>query len=484
MTDKKANSLYNVNENVIEVYNERGILMNQILNMLEAHIQNKPNVIAIQIDDQAFTYQQLEDNVSKVVESLKSLSLDAVVALNMTSPIQTIVYYLALHRLHRIPMMIEPKWQSTIHHQLFEKYNIKDVIGNNGLIQKIDSPSFIDASQLHHHQNLLHIGFTSGTTGMPKAYYRDENSWIASFEVNEMLMKRGENAIVAPGPLAHSLTLYALLYALSTGRTFIGQATFDPTKLLNQCLDNNLYKSALFVVPTMIKSLVTLFNSTYAIQSIFSSGDKLHSTVFQKLKNKAPDINLIEFFGTSETSFISYNFNQEAPLESVGILFPNVELKTLNRDQNGIGQICVKSNMTFSGYVGDKYLNDNEWIVTGDVGFVNQQYLFLTGRKHNMIIIGGHNVYPSSVEHMLKQWDKIDEAIVIGIPNEQFGQIAVLLYTSESKLTHKDVKHFLSYKVKRYEIPSIIHHVNKMFYTASGKIAREKMTTMYLRGEI
>ncbi|HDY9611995.1 TPA: long-chain fatty acid--CoA ligase, partial [Staphylococcus argenteus] len=87
MTDKEANSLYNVNENVIEVYNERGILMNQILNMLEAHIQNKPNAIAIQIDDQAFTYQQLEDNVSMVVESLKSLSLDAVVALNMTSPI-------------------------------------------------------------------------------------------------------------------------------------------------------------------------------------------------------------------------------------------------------------------------------------------------------------------------------------------------------------------------------------------------------------
>lgn len=484
MTDKKANPLYNVNEYIIKVYNERGIMMNQILKKLKTHIQNKPNDIAIHIDDQRLTYQQLEDNVSTVVESLKSLSLDAVVALNMTSPIQTIVYYLALHHLHRIPMMIEPKWQSTIHHQLFEKYKIKDVIGNNGLIQKIDSPSFIDASQLKRHQNLLHIGFTSGTTGLPKAYYRDENSWIASFEVNELLMRRGENAIVAPGPLAHSLTLYALIYALSTGRTFIGQATFNPTQLLKQCFDNKLYKSALFMVPTMIKSLVSLFNSKYAIQSIFSSGDKLHSTVFQKLKDKAPDINLIEFFGTSETSFISYNFNLEAPLESVGILFPNVELKTLNRDQNGVGQICVKSNMTFSGYVGDKYLNEDEWIVTGDIGFVNEQYLYLTGRKHDMIIIGGYNVYPSSVEHVLKQWDKIDEVMMIGVPHEQFGQIAVLLYTGDSNMMYKDVKHFLSNKVKRYEIPSIIYCVEKMHYTASGKIAREKMTSMYLRGEI
>ncbi len=85
---------------------------------------------------------------------------------------------------------------------------------------------FIDSTQLQHYPNLLHIGFTSGTTGLPKAYYRDEDSWLASFEVNEMLMLKNENAIAAPGPLSHSLTLYALLFALSSGRTFIGQTTF------------------------------------------------------------------------------------------------------------------------------------------------------------------------------------------------------------------------------------------------------------------
>ena len=88
--------------------------------------------------------------------------------------------------------------------------------------------------------------------------------------------------------------------------------------------------------------------------SFFNSGDKLHSSIFKKIKNQANDINLIEFFGTSETSFISYNLNQQAPVESVGVLFPNVELKTTNHDHNGIGTICIKSNMMFSGYVSEQ----------------------------------------------------------------------------------------------------------------------------------
>ena len=439
--------------------------MNVILEQLKTHTQNKPNDIALHIDDETITYSQLNARITSAVESLQKYSLNPVVAINMKSPVQSIICYLALHRLHKVPMMMEGKWQSTIHRQLIEKYGIKDVIEDTGLMQSIDSPMFIDSTQLQHYTNLLHIGFTSGTTGLPKAYYRDEDSWLASFEVNEMLMLKNENAIAAPGPLSHSLTLYALLFALSSGRTFIGQTTFHPEKLLNQCRKISSYKVAMFLVPTMIKSLLLVYNNEHTIQSFFSSEDKLHSSIFKKIKNQANDINLIEFFGTSETSFISYNLNQQAPVESVGVLFPNVELKTTNHDHNGIGTICIKSNMI-------------------DNGYVKEQYLYLTGRQQDMLIIGGQNIYPAHVERLLTQSSSIDEAIIIGIPNERFGQIGVLLYSGDVTLTHKNVKQFLKKKVKRYEIPSMIHHVEKMYYTASGKIAREKMMSMYLRGEL
>ena len=84
------------------------------------------------------------------------------------------------------------------------------------------------------------------------------------------------------------------MFALSSGRTFIGQTTFHPERLLNQCRKISSYKVAMFLVPTMIKSLLLVYNNEHTIQSFFSSGDKLHSSIL-KDKNQANDINLIEF---------------------------------------------------------------------------------------------------------------------------------------------------------------------------------------------
>ncbi|KMR43740.1 long-chain fatty acid--CoA ligase, partial [Staphylococcus aureus] len=151
--------------------------------------------------------------------------------------------------------------------------------------------------------------------------------------------------------------------------------------------------------------------------SFFSMGDKLHSSIFKKIKNQANDINLIEFFGTSETSFISYNLNQQAPVESVGVLFPNVELKTTNLDHNGILTVCIKSNVMFSGDVREQCITTDEWFVTIANGYLKKQYLYLRVRKKAMLIVGGQNIYITHVEHLLTHSATIDEAITICIPN-------------------------------------------------------------------
>ena len=92
--------------------------MNVILEQLKTHTQNKPNDIALHIDDETITYSQLNARITSAVESLQKYSLNPVVAINMKSPVQSIICYLALHRLHKVPMMMEGKWQSTIHRQL------------------------------------------------------------------------------------------------------------------------------------------------------------------------------------------------------------------------------------------------------------------------------------------------------------------------------------------------------------------------------
>ncbi|WP_180554752.1 AMP-binding protein, partial [Staphylococcus haemolyticus] len=166
----------------------------------------------------------------------------------------------------------------------------------------------------------------SGTTGLPKAYYRNELSWVASYKENEALLLNQEKILVAPGPLAHSLSLYTCIYALYSGRTFIGQRQFNTHRLI-PILRQQYSNIALFLVPTMLHQLLTTESKLTCITSILCSGSKLSEPLFKAVTQQYEHANIIEFFGTSEASFITYNFNQTAPTRSVGQVFSNVSIQ-------------------------------------------------------------------------------------------------------------------------------------------------------------
>ncbi len=275
---------------------------------------------------------------------------------------------------------------------------------------------------------------------------------FVSYEENEKLLKHETEVFIALGPLSHSLSLYACIYALFTGRTFIGQKVFNVNLLINLINEIGITTS-LFVVPTMLHQFIVQKGYTHSIKSIFSSGAKLSQDQFQKVTSLYPNTDLIEFFGTSEASFISYNFNQTVPIQSVGKLFSNVDIRLLDSHPNGFGLSSVRSNMTFSGYVNSEYDTEG-WIETGDYAYIQHRNLFLVGRKSDRIIVGGVNVYPSEIERLIMNIEGVKEAIVIGEPHHKFGEIAVLLYTGDKESDYFMVKRYLIQHLSRYEVPS------------------------------
>lgn len=218
--------------------------------------------------------------------------------------------------------------------------------------------------------------------------------------------------------------------------------------------------------------------------NILSTGDKLTLYHRQRVNTFFPNSDLIEFFGTSEASFISYNFNNSAPSESVGKLFQSVKMNVDQPDELGIGVLKIQSELAFSGYV-EEGICYYTWIETGDFAFYdNNGYLYLRGRKHDRMIIGGRNVYPSEIENSAQQLHIFDEVIVINETHSKFGEIAVLLYTGDEEVTYKYFKSLMMQRLARYQIPSKIFKVKRMLYTQSGKIARSHMKQYYLKGEL
>ena len=241
--------------------------------------------------------------------------------------------------------------------------------------------------------------------------------------------------------------------------------------------------TSLFVVPTMLHQFIVQKGYAHSIKSIFSSGAKLSQDQFQKVTALYPNTDLIEFFGTSEASFISYNFNQTAPIQSVGKLFSNVDIRLLDSHPNGFGLSSVRSNMTFSGYVNSEYDTEG-WIETGDYAYIQHRNLFLVGRKSDRIIVGGVNVYPSEIERLIMNIEGVKEAIVIEEPHHKFGEISVLLYTGDKELDYFMVKRYLIQHLSRYEVLSKFKKIEQMIYTESGKIARGLMKNKFLNRKL
>jgi len=454
--------------------------MPKLLDQIQYFSKIAPNRNALCFGAECVTYKQLNDEIKRLEIQLAQIPKRCFVGIVVQQPRMTMVLYLALLNSGCVPCVIDVRWSQKQIDQIVAQYGIPYLINDE---LEVTSTHAVQ-HKLEWHHDLLHIGFTSGTTGLPKAYYRGEHSWIISYEMTEALMEEKVDTLVAPGPLSHSLSLFVCVFALYSGRSFIGQEQFDGRLLLETIhQEPQENTSALFVVPTMLVSCFVSHQVTRQLRYVFTTGDKLSDSVREQVQLHFPSALLIEFFGTSEASFISYNYNNEAPAASVGKPFSNVEIQLNQPDSQGIGQLNIRSNMTFSGYVLNQY-KEVDWINVGDFASIDQHgYLYLHGRQHDRMIIGGRNVYPSEIERVAQIYPEIDEVVVLSEPHSKFGEIAVLLYVGETNISKKEIKSFLSNHLAKYQIPSKIIKIQQMSYTQSGKIARSTMKKRYLKGE-
>ncbi|MGJ5713053.1 AMP-binding protein [Staphylococcus auricularis] len=452
-----------------------------LMKRLHRFAELQPNQVALQFDTYSITYGELAQYIDDYCDRLSQIPKHQFVAVGFQQTMETMLYYLALQEKECIPCVFDHSWPSSQVNQLLQDDGIPFYIDGTHEIHSY-TPTTSPLKLIS--QDLLHVGFTSGTTGFPKGYYRNEMAWIRSYEQNEQLFNQEITMIIAPGPLAHSLSLYACIYALYTGRTFLGQAHFEPQTLIHM-MNEAKQSAALFAVPTMLHDCVHQCpQSTKYLKSILSSGDKLSEQLRRQLSEAFPAAQLIEFFGSSEASFISYNCDNEAPADSVGRCFPNVEVQLADKDDQGIGRLFVKSNMTFSGYI-DEEKRTNDWIEIGDYASLDPEgYLYLHGRANDKMIIGGKNVYPVEIERVISQYPTIEEVLVISEAHPRFGEVAVALYTGKETVSYAEMRDYLAARLSRYQIPSKWKRVNQMRYTPSGKIARGQMKRAYEEGEL
>ncbi len=325
----------------------------------------------------------------------------------------------------------------------------------------------------------FYVGFTSGSTELPKGYRRSHSSWIKSFEAEgEEFAITSDDVISAIGSLSHSLFLYAALRAVQVGARLILSPRFDPHHAVQGM--RSAHATIVYAAPSHLKLLERVKGPPVtSVRLLLSSGSKWLEPS-DSLSALFPCAEMSEFYGTSELSFVSVRrAADQAPKDSVGRPFPHVHLTIRDREglrlpSGEVGRIYVESPFLFQDYVSDEqslHRCGTEFSV-GDLGWLDERgFLFLEGRENRMIVTSGKNVYPEQLEHSLMAHAGIAQAAVLGVEDDKRGSrlVACIMPRAGCSVSARDLIVHLKSSTSASLIPLTYLLPHQWRWTRSGK---------------
>lgn len=334
------------------------------------------------------------------------------------------------------------------------------------------------------------IGLTSGTTSVPKAFTRSRRSWQESFDASmEFFGLTQDDKTLAPGPLSSSLNLYALAECLYAGSEFHTLESFDVGDVHAAIGYDGITR--LVLVPTMLRMLsergLTGCVDASGVRTIICAGSKLDARTLEAARRWAPNATIYEYYGASELSFVSgTGLPAGKPLDAggtgIGRPFPGVEVRILDDAGEVVpdrvaGNICVRSGMVSNGYLwgddGQALRSFNGWFTVGDQGYLDNGELHILGRRSDMIITAGKNVYPHEVELALASIPGVASAVAAGMADDVRGQRVVAgIVPSHGGVTAMQLKTGLEEILPWDKRPQQYFSLMELPMTDRGKVSR------------
>jgi acyl-CoA synthetase (AMP-forming)/AMP-acid ligase II len=337
------------------------------------------------------------------------------------------------------------------------------------------------------------IFYTSGTTGKPKGVLinyaqLDAPPKSMAFFVNSDLSAK-DTALCAL-PFSHLGGLIYIQNMISFGLKVVLMERFMPLDFLKNI---SLYKVNFFwIVPSMYYALLQLKEfETFDLSSlrwIVTFGASNSPDALRRFHQFCPKASLLNGWGLTETNAPTVVLPMGSQnVESVGRPAPWIEVKIFSDNHQElscgqVGEVVVKSWVVTDGYLKDDKLTQETirdgWFYTGDLGKFDQDgYLYIVGRKKEMIKVGGEIVFEPEVEASLQKHPDVAEAAVIGVADKLRGEVpkAFLVIKEGKNITEEDLRYFLRQNLAHFKIPHYFEFCHSLPKNRTGKIDKEQL---------
>jgi malonyl-CoA/methylmalonyl-CoA synthetase len=317
------------------------------------------------------------------------------------------------------------------------------------------------------------IVYTSGTTGRPKGAAHTHASLLAGVSSLVAAWRWGrEDRLVLSLPLFHVHGLCAGLFGtLAAGASAVVFDRFDEGAVLGAAPQSTMF----FGVPTMYHRLARSdgVSALSGLRLCVSGSAPLAADLWHQLA--ADGVQVLERYGMTETLLtLSNPLEGERRPGSVGVPLPGVEAVVEDVDAQGVGELLVRGACLCRGYWGQEPRPAGDWFATGDlVSVAEDGYVTIRGRRTELIITGGHNVYPAEVESVLSRHPGVVEVAVVGLLSVEWGETVVAFVVGDPDV---DALHALAQaELAPFKRPREVRLVEALPRNALGKVLRSEL---------
>jgi fatty-acyl-CoA synthase len=338
---------------------------------------------------------------------------------------------------------------------------------------------------------------TSGTTGTPKGAPRStpKSLGLIGGLLSKVPFRAGEVTELCV-PMFHALGFAQALVGIGLGSTLVVRRRFDPEQTLESLEEH--HATAMVMVPVMLQRTLELGEDKIkehdlsSLRIIFLSGSALSADVAKRaLKAFGPVV--YNLYGSTEISYATIATPEDLKEDpsTVGTVVRGSVVKIFDDDENEVatgenGRIFVGNLSQFEGYTGGGNKDEIQGLLaSGDVGHFDERgRLYIDGRDDEMIVSGGENVFPAEVEELLSSHEQIEEAAVIGVDDEKFGQrLKAFVVKRGDGLSEDEVKDYVKENLARYKVPREVVFVDELPRNATGKVLKRELAEQDEDGE-
>ena len=486
-----------------------------------------PHKTAVIFKDEEITFAQLDLMSTRLANKLKTFNVDRgdPVAIVLPNSSQWVVSYFAVMRLGAIAVPLDFRFKGEELVSILTAASVRVVITSDlypevAVFSKVDSISNVIITgekgmdsftsyenvvgneslstefllDVREEQEALFL-YTSGTTGKPKGVVLTfSNLDLFPEGMNEVLGTREDDVLGCLLPMSHISGPIICNEFVVRGSTLFIFDQLRPDKILSAVEKHRV--TYFHSVPPIFEAILHVPHKERfdvgSLRFVAMMGTSVPVDLLNAFKRSFPDITVIQGYGLTETSpFITLLPLEyaESKIGSIGRAVPRAEVKLVNDTgeevpANEIGELIVRGPMLMKCYHKNpeatrERIKDG-WLYTGDLCRKDDDgFFYHVGRKDDMIIVGGLNVYPAEVEQVLRSHPLVQEVGVVGIPDKDRGEIikAAVVVSPGEQVTKKEILAYCKERLANFKIPKILEFRDELPRSSTGKIARRLLVS-------